>query len=331
MKLSILDQSPISDNQTPKEALDSTMRLAQAGEAFGYTRFWVAEHHALKGLASTVPEVVLGYIGANTSSIRIGSGAVLLPYYKPYKVAETYNMLATLYPGRVDIGVGRAPGGPAEASAALSDNFLQSVFKMPELLKDLIRYVDDADEGVKAGPVPPVRPEIWMLGTSEKSAKAAAENGLAYTFGQFMSDSDGREIIEQYRKAFKPRYVGQKPYTIMTLSVICAETDEEAKQLAHSYLVWQVKKDREDEFEYLPSVKTAGSAVLSPEEQKQIDDMERQMIIGSPETIKNALDRIQEETKADEFMIVTITYSPEDKQKSYRLIAEEFALDENKK
>lgn len=326
MKLSILDQSPISDDQTPKDALESTMRLAQTAEAFGYTRFWVAEHHGLPGLASSVPEVLLSYIGANTNRIRIGSGAVLLPYYKPFKVAETYNMLGTLFPGRVDIGVGRAPGGPAEVSAALSDNFLQSVFKMPDLLKDLVRYVDGKDTKVEAGPMPPVRPEIWMLGTSEKSAGAAAENGLAYTFGQFMSDVKGKDIVGQYRRAFKPRYEGQKPYVIMTLSVICAETTEKAEQLAYSYLIWQVKKDSGDKFKQLPALETAESATVSLDEQKQMDEMKSNMIIGNPDEVNSTLKKIHEETEADEFMIVTITHSPEDKQNSYRLIAESLGI-----
>jgi len=327
MKLSILDQSPISDDQTPRDALEATMKLAQTAESLGYTRFWVAEHHGLPGLASSVPEVMLGYIGANTNEIRIGSGAVLLPYYKPYKVAETYNMLGTLYPGRVDIGVGRAPGGPAEVSEVLSDNFLQGVFSMPDLLKDLIRYIDDADEKIKAGPVPPVKPDIWMLGTSGKSAKAAAGNGLYYAFGQFMSDAEGKGVIDEYQKSFKPRSEGQTPYVIVTLSVICAETSEKAAQLANSYLVWQAKKDKEDEFEHLPSLKTAEAATLSPDEQKQMDDMKGQMIIGDPASVKQELEQIHEETEADEIMIVTITHSPEDKRESYRLIAEQFNLD----
>lgn len=326
MKLSILDQSPNSDDQTPKDALDSTMKLAQKAESLGYTRFWVAEHHGLPGLASSVPEVLLSYIGANTNNIRIGSGAVLLPYYKPYKVAETYNMLETLFPERVDIGIGRAPGGSAEVSAELSDNYLQSVFKMPDLLNDLIRFVDDNDEKIKAGPIPPRQPEIWMLGTSGKSAEAAAVNGLAYAFGQFMSDTAGEEIVEKYRDAFKPRYEGQKPYVIITLSVICAETEEMAEQLAYSYLIWQVKKDKEHEYEQLPSAESAESAAVNADEQKQMDDMKNNMIIGSPNKVKNKLKKIREKTNADEFMIVTITHSPEDKQKSYRLIAEQFGL-----
>src|SRR3954454_8929241 len=164
MRLSILDQSPISSNQTAQEALTESVKLAQAGEGLGYTRYWIAEHHDLPGLACSAPEVMLSYIGANTSTIRIGSGAVLLPHYKPYKVAEVYNMLATLFPGRIDVGIGRAPGGSAEASNALSDNFLQQVWNMPNSVKDLLYFLDNKiptehqHAKVSASPVPKVAP-----------------------------------------------------------------------------------------------------------------------------------------------------------------------------
>ena len=143
MKLSILDQAPISSNQTPGEALQESMKLAKAAEALGYTRYWIAEHHDLPGLACSAPEVMISYIGANTKRIRIGSGAVLLPHYKPYKVAELYNMLATLFPGRIDIGIGRAPGGSAEATNSLNDHFLQRVWEMPDTVKKLLQFIDN--------------------------------------------------------------------------------------------------------------------------------------------------------------------------------------------
>src|SRR3954447_10635934 len=240
MKLSILDQSPISSNQTAKEALNESMKLAQAGENLGYTRYWIAEHHDLPGLACSAPEVMLSYIGANTSTIRIGSGAVLLPHYKPYKVAEVYNMLATLFPGRIDIGIGRAPGGSAEASNALSDNFLQQVWNMPKSVEELLHFLENdfpADHEFKnlsASPVPPVSPVPWLLGTSKKSARLAAENGMSYAFGQFMSENDGPEIVQQYLNTFQPKKQGQKPEVIVTVNVICAETDEKAEEIALS-------------------------------------------------------------------------------------------------
>ena len=236
MKLSILDQSPISSNQTAKEALTESMKLAQAGEKLGYYRYWIAEHHDLPGLACSAPEVMLSYIGAHTNRIRIGSGAVLLPYYKPYKVAEVFNTLATLFPNRIDIGIGRAPGGSAEASNALSDNFLQQVWKMPDLVKELLQFLDDDFPKVLASPLPQISPVPWILGTSKKSALFAAENGLAYVFGKFMSDNDGVSIIQEYRDSFTPRKQGDLPSVILTVSVICAETNERAEEIALSSL-----------------------------------------------------------------------------------------------
>ncbi|MEI2471270.1 MsnO8 family LLM class oxidoreductase, partial [Peribacillus frigoritolerans] len=143
MKLSILDQSPIASGQSAQEALQASLQLAQEGDRLGYSRIWFTEHHDLPGLACSVPEVLISYIGSQTKNIRIGSGAVLLPHYKPYRIAETYNMLATLFPGRIDIGMGRAPGGSAEATMALSDNFLQNVYKMPELVQELLNFLRD--------------------------------------------------------------------------------------------------------------------------------------------------------------------------------------------
>lgn len=320
MKLSILDQAPISRGQTPGEALEASRRLAEVGDEYGYTRFWVAEHHALPNLASSAPEVMLGYIGAHTDRIRIGSGAVLLPYYKPYKVAESFNMLATLFKDRVDMGIGRAPGGPAEASEALSDGFLQQVFRMPDLVDELLGYVD-RNGALAANPEPPVEPSLWMLGTSRKSAAFAAEKGLSYCFGQFMSEEDGKEILEHYRENFVARKKGQSPQTIMGISVICAETTEAAYDIAHSWLIWQVQQSH-GEARGIPSIEEAKARELSGEDAEQLKAMRNKMIIGNPEEVVAALDRIRKETGVDEFMIITITFSPEDKRNSYRYIAE---------
>lgn len=323
MKLSILDQSPISTNQTAQEALRASMNLARIGETFGYTRYWIAEHHALPGLACSAPEVMLGYIGANTKTIRIGSGAVLLPYYKPYKVAETYNLLATLFPDRIDVGIGRAPGGPAEASNALSDNYLQHVYKMPELVNELIKYVDDKEAELKASPLPHIRPELWMLGTSKKSASFAAENGLAYCFGQFMSDDNGEEIIRHYRHSFQPRQNGQKPYVILTVTVICAETTQEAEDIALSPIVWELQKEKGEGSHGVPSVDEAKEFQRNLRDQKAIEKIKSKMIIGNPYEVKSKLTELQSGVQADEIMIVTITHSPKDKHQSYQLLAEQ--------
>ncbi|KJL05245.1 MULTISPECIES: LLM class flavin-dependent oxidoreductase [Priestia] len=327
MKVSILDQSPVSSHQTPAEALEASMQLAKAGDKLGYERYWIAEHHDLSGLACSAPEVMLGYIGAQTNRIRIGSGAVLLPHYKPYKVAETYNMLATLFPGRVDLGIGRAPGGSAEATNALSDNFLQQVFKMPELVEELLQFLDDKFPAeheyakLSASPLPPVSPEPWLLGTSKKSAELAARNGMAYTFGQFMSEQDGSAIIDQYKQAFQPRRTGDQPYAIVTVSVICAETAEQAHRIATSSLLWKIQQDKM-EAKGVPSIEEAASYPLTEEEEKKMKKMKEAMIIGSPEEVHERLQEVQARYGADELMLVTITHDPADRLKSYELVAE---------
>lgn len=328
MRLSILDQAPISTNQTPREALQATMRLAQAAEEFGYTRFWVAEHHDLDGLACSAPEVMLSYIGANTNHIRLGSGAVLLPHYKPYKVAEVFNMLATLFPNRIDIGIGRAPGGSAEATEALSDNFLQKVWDMPSSVEELLHFInrdfpdDHTFSSLKATPTPAVPPEVWLLGTSKKSAILAAKNGMSYAFGQFMSDQDGGEIIHQYKNDFQPRYQNDIPRSLVTVSVFCAETTEKAEELALSSFVWGLTREKGIKKSGVPSIEEAKQYMLDIKEKEKFEEMKKKSIIGNPAEVKAKLHYIQEKYQVDEIMMVTITYSPEDKIQSYQYVAD---------
>lgn len=332
MKLSILDQSPISFNQTAKEALNDSLKLAKIGEDLGYTRYWVTEHHDLPGLASSAPEVILSYIGANTNKIRIGAGAVLLPHYKPFKIAEIYNTLATLFPGRVDVGMGRAPGGSAEATNALSDNFLQNVYKMPSLVEELLLFLDDNYPAeneyskISASPIPEIAPEPWLLGTSKKSALLAAENGLAYTFGQFMSEEEGETIIQEYLDAFTPRKQGQKAKVMITVSVICAETTEIANEIALSTLKWTIQKSNGKGRRGVPSIEMAKQYPLNSVEKEIMEKMKRKIIIGNPMEVKQKLIELQQNYKADEIMLNTITYSAEDRISSYALIAKEMLL-----
>lgn len=328
MRISILEQSPISSNQSAKDALYESMNLAQAGEEFGYTRYWIAEHHDLPGLACPAPEVMLGFIGAHTSKIRIGSGATLLPHYKPYKVAETFNSLATLFPNRIDIGIGRAPGGSAETTNALSDNFLQNVYKMPSLLEDLLHFLHDdfpkdhRFSKVTASPMPSVTPETWLLGTSQKSAALAAKNGLAYAFGQFMSDKNGADIIQQYLDAFIPKKNSQLPQVLLTVSAICAETTAEAEDMAMSSLIWQLQTEK-GKGQCIPSIEEAKKCELTDQEKEKLKIMKKNMIIGNPKEVGEAFHQLQTKFKTDEIMILTITHSPKDRINSYRLIAEE--------
>ncbi|WP_010281999.1 LLM class flavin-dependent oxidoreductase [Bacillus timonensis] len=332
MQLSILDQAPISTNQTPQEALIQSMKLAQAGERLGYTRYWIAEHHDLSGLACPAPEVMLAYIGAHTKSIRIGSGAVLLPHYKPYKVAEVYNMLSTLFPNRIDIGIGRAPGGSAEATNALSDNFLQQVWKMPELIDMLLHFIhhdfppDHEFTNLTAAPIPPTPPVPWLLGTSKKSAILAAEKGVAYTFGLFMSDNDGEEIVKEYIQNFTPQNKDDKPQVIVTVSAICAETKEKAEDIALSSYVWGKQREKSEGIEGVPSIPEARDYLEKENLHEGFEKMKQKVLIGNPREVKERLQQLQKTYHADEIMIVTITHSPTDRVRSYELIAKEVGL-----
>ncbi|CAM5364008.1 LLM class flavin-dependent oxidoreductase [Niallia circulans] len=329
MKLSILDQAPVLSGKSAQEALKESMKLAQSGEKLGYTRYWIAEHHDFPGLASSAPEVMLGYIGANTEKIRIGAGAILLPHYKPYKVAETFNMLATLFPDRIDLGIGRAPGGSAEASIALSGNFLENVRNMPSSIKDLLHFLynnyptDQMFSKITAHPLPDIPPVPWILGTSEKSAIQAASYGTAYAFGHFMSDKDGIEIVNTYRNAFRQSSGLQKPQAIITVSVICAETSELAEELALSWFLSKIQTDKGEKNNSLPTMEEARNYSFTSDEKERIQEMRKKMMIGNPKEVKQQLAELQAVYSADEIMIVTITNSYESRRKSYELIAKE--------
>lgn len=329
VKLSILDQAPISAGKTAQETLQDSIKLAQTGDQLGYTRYWIAEHHDLTGLACPAPEVMIGIIAAQTKNIRIGAGAVLLPHYKPFRVAENYNLLATLYPDRIDLGIGRAPGGSAEVTMALSDNFLEQVRKVPEKLDDLLRFLhldfpkDHMYSKIKPTPVPEISPEPWMLGTSGKSAVLAAEKGMAYTFGHFMSDADGPEVVKNYRQLMTEKYPDQVAKVIVTITAVCAETTEKAEELAMSNLLWNVLQAKGEGEEGVPTVDEALSYPFSAEEQEMVDKAKEKMVIGNPQEVKQQLEHLQQAYQADEWMIVTITHDHEARIKSYELIANE--------
>lgn len=324
--LSILDQSPISSHQTAQDALHTSIQLAQLGEKLGYKRFWIAEHHDLYGLACPNPDVMLAMIGAQTSSIRIGAGAVLLPYYKPFRVAETYNLLATLFPGRIDLGIGRAPGGSAEVSLALSDNYLQQVSRYSELIDELAEFLHGETPqnklftNIKPSPVPDAPPKLWLLGTSKRSAEMAVEKEMAYAFGHFMTDFDGVSIVNNYREKFYTQY-GQNAKVIIAVHVICAETSEEAHRLAKSTLAWSQLQAKASSDLRVPSVQEVENFEWTEEDVAKMERRKAKMIIGNPEEVMEKLHQLADEYNANEMMIVTITHEPETKFTSYELIA----------
>jgi luciferase family oxidoreductase group 1 len=322
LKLSILDQVPIALGKTAKDALHETINLAKLGDDLGYYRYWVAEHHDLTGLACPSPKVILGSIGGQTKNIRIGAGAILLPHYKPFKVAETFNLLATMYPNRVDLGLGRSPGGSAEASVALSGNFLENVRRMPELLDELLHFFnDDFETGhmfstIKPSPVPEVLPVPWLLGTSEKSAVLAAEKGMNYAFGHFMSEVDAKPILSKYKSHLSEKYPNKTPEIIMAVQVICAETSEQAEQLAMKSFQWSKSRG-----EYSNSSDDMED-ILSKDQLNEYENVKQKMIVGNPIEVKGILCELQQLLQVDEFMILTNTPTYSERKESYELLAE---------
>lgn len=316
MKLSVLDQSPVMIDATGRDALNASLELAVQAEKLGFIRYWIAEHHGMEQLASSVPEVMLSYIGTQTSHIKIGSGAILLPHYKPYKVAEIFNLLETLFPNRIDLGIGRAPGGSAEASIALSGNYLENVKKMPQLTEDLLHFIqNDFPENnmfskLAVLPQPNHAPKVWLLGTSEKSAKQAAKLGMGYAFGHFMSDNQSSSIINSYRKEFIPSNIFDNPYCIITVNVICSDTNEKAEEIAMESILTKINENHTQSY-------------LDKEDKLRVKQMREKMVVGNPTKVKEQLFEIKDKNQADEIMIVTITNSYETRLRSYELIANE--------
>ena len=316
MRISILDQAPISTHMTAEEALGNSVKLASVADQLGYTRFWLAEHHGMKGLASSAPEVTLGAIGMITKDIRLGSGATLLPYYKPLKVAETFNTLLALHGDRIDVGIGRAPGGDNVASEALSDNYLGHVFKMPDLVSELSALLMNKRENLKVMPDSQHQVKMWMLGTSEKSAIFARDNQLNYCYGEFMSSQSTDEVLSTYKAGSNNGEI------IVTVNTFCGQTFEEAERMARPYLVNQALKSTGREFSGIPTFDEVSAIELTEEEVAEVNKIRDNVIIGDADFVRQKLMAYQRTYGVDEVMVVTITHDFSDKVKSYKRIAE---------
>lgn len=331
MKLSILDQSPISEGSSARNALKQTLQLAKAAEELGYTRFWVAEHHNTNGLASTAPEILISHIASSTSRIKVGSGGVLLPQYSPFKVAETFNTLEVLFPNRIDLGIGRSPGGGAETRLALTDGIRKSLNEFPRQLQDLQGFlsqslpVDHAYSKVLAMPDSETSPEMWLLGVSHRGARTAAEHGLAFTYGHFINPASGRKAMKDYLEQFQPTQQLPSPKSNFCIFVVCAETEEKAEYLALSQDAWLLNVEKGGNTK-IPSPEEVKKIVFSPDEQEKINRNRDRMIIGTPQKVKDELLRIGADYKTDECMVISNLFRFEDKLKSYELLAEAFEL-----
>ncbi|MFO6497193.1 MULTISPECIES: LLM class flavin-dependent oxidoreductase [Bacillus] len=329
IQLSILDQVPVSKGSDAYTALKQTAELAKLADEWGYKRYWFAEHHSTRGLASTAPEILIAHIAAKTANIRIGSGGVLLPQYSPFKVAESFRQLEALYPGRIDLGLGRSPGGTAKTRLALTDGVNKSLRDFPRQLQDLLYYLTDAIPsghdyaGIKAAPLTAAPPAPWLLGLGENSAKQAADMGIGYVFGHFIHPERGRNAFKTYNESYRPSAFFDRPHAMAAVFVICAATDEQAKELCLSQDLWLLRVEKGLDSR-VPSIEEAKSAAYSTADKKKILKNRERMVIGSPQTVKTKLDELSEHYQTEEIMVLTNVYRFEDKKRSFEMLAELF-------
>jgi luciferase family oxidoreductase group 1 len=322
--LSALDLAPIAEGSSPGEALRATIALAREAERLGYHRFWVAEHHAMPGIASSSPPVLIGHIAAETSAIRVGSGGVMLPNHTSLVVAEQFGMLEALHPGRIDLGIGRAPGTDQATAAALRH---RGPDEFPRQLTDLLGFFtgqwpeDHPYRRVRAVPGEGTAPAMWLLGSSGYSAQVAGALGLPFAFAHHFMPTNTLPALTLYRESFRPSATLDRPHAMVAAGVICAETDERARWLsgpsALSFL--RLRQGRPGR---VPSPEEAAAYAYSDLEQAMVDDRQSSWLIGAPDTVRAGLENLLKRTEADELMITTQTYDPADRLRSFELVAE---------
>lgn len=326
LTLSVLDQSPVLAGESPAAAVTATIALARQAERLGYTRYWLAEHHAMGGLADAAPEVLLARLTAETSRIRLGTGGIMLPHYAPFKVAESFRMLEALAPGRIDLGIGRAPGGSGLVSAALES---RDVTSFPQQVRETIDFLDDTVPAahpfapLTAMPSGPSAPAVWLLGSSEYGALLAAEMGLPYAFAHFIG-GDAPGVVQAYRDRFRPSSQASAPHTMIALAAIVAPTDAEAEELALPLGLWRMRLLRGRPGP-VPSLDEARNYRFTPLERHEIATT-RRVIAGSPQTVRARIEALVAAHGVDEAMIVTIVSDAASRLRSYELLADAFAL-----
>lgn len=317
----------MKSGSTAAEALQETIELARLCDEIGYHRYWVAEHHASDALAGCSPEVLLGRLGAETKQIRLGSGGVMLPYYSPYKVAENFKILQTLYPDRMDLGVGRAPGTDPFTAAAIRYGSRVGAEHFPNMVVDLQALLNDDDprtpgmENARAFPIVATPPEMWMLGSSEDSAVLAALTGLPYNFAYFINPNIRPDIFDLYRERFEAGPNLDAPWTCLTLFSISAETEEEAMRLSRSRDLWYCRLLQGNPGPF-PTVSEAMDYPYSAAELRTLEDNRGKRAVGTPLQVKEKLVSLAAQFGADEIMLVTITHDAEARRRSYQLLAD---------
>ncbi|MEQ8483636.1 MAG: LLM class flavin-dependent oxidoreductase [Pseudomonadales bacterium] len=329
LPLSVLDQSPIPSGATAAQALADSTRLAQITEALGYRRYWVAEHHGSESFAGCAPEILIAHIAAATQRIRVGSGGVMLMHYSPYKVAETFKLLQTLHPGRIDLAIGRAPGSDGLTAAALAYGNQLGVEYFPAKVADLRAFLHgqppmtEALTRVKATPRVERPPDLWMLGSSEEGGRIAAHFGLPFAYAHFINPDHVERACQVYRDNFRPTPEQPAPHVMLGVFVLCADTDAEAEDLAACRDLWRLRVER-GEFGPFPSVAEATAHPYSDAERARIAERRKHQILGTRHPVAKQLRALAETVGADELSVVSITHEFERRVRCYELLAEAF-------
>src|SRR6056297_106720 len=320
---SVLDLAVVTEGSTLEQTIKNSRTLAVEAEKMGYKRFWMAEHHNMENIASSATSVLLGHVAEATSTIRVGSGGIMLPNHSPLVIAEQFGTLATMYPGRIDLGLGRAPGTDQTTADAIRPDRMSQVQQFPQNVKQLQRYLsaENKNSTVRAIPGEGTHIPLWILGSSTDSAFLAAELGLPYAFASHFAPQQLMPAIRIYRERFKPSKQLDKPYIMPCINVIAADTDAEADYLSTSMkqmFMGVVTGDRKP----MPPPVDDMSTVWSPQQRMMVQQMLAYSFIGSRETVMEELKSFLEQTRADELMIASYVYDFEQRLKSHRLIAE---------
>ena len=329
VQLSVLDQSTAADGVPEPQAIRDTVELAKYCEGLGYKRFWVSEHHNHPTILGTAPEILMAAIAQVTSSIRIGSAGVMLPHYAPLKVAEQFRVLEALAPGRIDLGLGRAPGSDGKTAFALNPNAHEDAEHFPANVRDLMAWVSGQPlltghpfNGLVAKPMSDTSPEIWMLGTSDYGAQVAAHFGIPYCFAHFITDGRGVERAFQiYRDNYQPSERFPEPIANVCVWALAAETDEDAERLFTTRAHWKVRRDMGD-LRPIQSPDALKNFDYSAGEKARIAELRAGAIIGTGKTVYEQLSNLAGNYWIDEVVVLTWTHAQKDRRNSYRLLAE---------
>ena len=325
--LSVLDQSASAAGRGDAAAIRDTLELAAHCESLGYHRFWVSEHHALPTIVGSAPEVLMGAIAARTTRIRIGSAGVMLPHYSALKVAEQFRVLDALAPGRIDLGVGRAPGGDMRTAQALNPNAYAAADNFPEQVRDLHAWTTQPQHrGIAAHPLGSTSPALWILGSSNYGAQLAAHFGLPYAFAYFFTDGAGAaQALDLYRELFKPSAVLAAPQATVCVWALVADSDADALHHALSRDRWRVDRQR-GVFGPLQPPDSIAQGGFAPAEMPTLDAMRAKSFVGSAAAVAAKLRALAAELQLDELVVNTWAFDPDVRRRSYALLARQFGL-----